>query len=286
MAELRGGELRGDELPGAHLPGVELRGVSFRAGGALILDDVSVRFEPGKLNVVLGPNGAGKSTLLRIATGLARPTSGDVRYDGQSIAELAPEPLARRRAVLSQHVELAFSLPVADVVMMGRYPHYARVPAERDVDIVSRALALVEMEDKREQPYPTLSGGEQQKVHLARVLAQIWSDAGDAASTPGAQRFLFLDEPTSGLDVHYQLHILNVVRALLSPGITVVAVLHDLNMAFEYGDHFVLLERGTMAVNAADARAIPAEILERVFRVRARRMQGEDTTSNQWRFEL
>jgi iron complex transport system ATP-binding protein len=278
-------ERRGAERRGVGTPGIELRDVSFRAGGALILDHVSVRFEHGKLNVVLGPNGAGKSTMLRIATGLARATSGDVQYDGMSIAELAPEPLAQRRAVLSQHVELAFSLPVADVVLMGRYPHYGRVPTQRDFEIVSRALALVGMEDKRDQPYPTLSGGEQQKVHLARVLAQIWSD--DAGATPaGAQRYLFLDEPTSGLDVHYQLHILNVVRSLLAPDITIVAVLHDLNMAFEYGDHFVLLERGTVAANVTDSRAIPAEVLERVFRVRARRMHESAGLDDLWRFEL
>jgi len=273
------------EKRGVGTRGVELRDVSFRAGGALILDRVSVRFEPGKLNVVLGPNGAGKSTLLRIATGIARPTSGEVCYDGQSIAELAAEPLARRRAVLSQHVELAFALPVADVVLMGRYPHYGRVPTERDGEIVSRALALVGMEDKREQPYPTLSGGEQQKVHLARVLAQIWNNDG-SADDAGAQRFLFLDEPTSGLDVHYQLHILEVVRGLLSPACTVVAVLHDLNMAFEYGDHFVLLERGAVAVNASDPRSIPADVLERVFRVRARRLEDRASAGGLWRFEL
>jgi iron complex transport system ATP-binding protein len=267
--------------------GIEIRDVSFRAGGALILDHVSVRFEPGKLNVVLGPNGAGKSTLLRIATGLARATSGDVHYDGLSIASLAPEPLAQRRAVLSQHVELAFSLPVADVVLMGRYPHYGRAPTLRDFEIVSRALALVGMEEKRDQPYPTLSGGEQQKVHLARVLAQIWrDDAEPSHADSGAQRYLFLDEPTSGLDVHYQLHILNVVRGLLSPDITVVAVLHDLNMAFEYGDHFVLLERGTVAANVSDSRAIPADVLERVFRVRARRMHDSQELGALWRFEL
>jgi iron complex transport system ATP-binding protein len=264
--------------------GVELRDVSFRAGGALILDRVSVRFEPGKLNVILGPNGAGKSTLLKIATGLAHPTAGEVRYDGESIAGLAAEPLALRRAVLSQHVELAFALPVADVVLMGRYPHYGRVPTERDLEIVDRALAIVGMEDKREQPYPTLSGGEQQKVHLARVLAQIWSD-GNASDRARAQRYLFLDEPTSGLDVHYQLHILQVVRRLLSPECTIVAVLHDLNMAFEYGDHFVLLERGTVAVNTDDPRAIPAEVLERVFRVRARHLRVPDG-GGLWRFEL
>jgi iron complex transport system ATP-binding protein len=235
--------------------------------------------------VILGPNGAGKSTLLRIATGLAQPIAGEVRYGGESIAGLAAEPLARRRAVLSQHVELAFALPVADVVLMGRYPHYGRVPTERDLEIVDRALEIVGMEEKREQPYPTLSGGEQQKVHLARVLAQIWSD--ERATDGGrAQRFLFLDEPTSGLDVHYQLHILDVVRGLRSPGCTVVAVLHDLNMAFEYGDHFVLLERGTVAVNTSDPGAIPAGVLERVFKVRARQLQLADGTAGLWRFEL
>ena len=120
---------------------------------------------------------------------------------------------------------------------------------------------------------------------MRRVLAQIWSD--DTATTGArAQRYLFLDEPTSGLDVHYQLHILKVVRGLLSPGCTVVAVLHDLNMAFEYGDHFVLLERGTVAVNTSDARAIPAEVLERVFRVRARHFQAQGGPGGLWRFEL
>ena len=259
--------------------------MSFRAGGTQILDRVSVRFEPGKLNVVLGPNGAGKSTLLRIATGLVRPTSGEVRYGGRSIAELAPEPLARTRAVLSQHVELAFSLPVSDVVMMGRYPHYGRVPSAHDAEIVSRALAIVGMEDKRDQPYPTLSGGEQQKVHLARVLAQIWSD-GESVAGSGAERYLFLDEPTGGLNVHYQLHILGVVRGLLTPGITVIAVLHDLNMAFEYGDRFVLLERGTVAVSADDPRTIPKDVLERVFRVRAHRLGDAQESASLWRFEL
>jgi heme transport system ATP-binding protein len=280
MAERRGAERRGAESRG-----VELREVSFRAGGALILDRVSVEFVPGKLNVILGPNGAGKSTLLRIATGLAQPTAGEVLYGGASIAGLAAEPLARRRAVLSQHVELAFALPVADVVLMGRYPHYGRVPTGRDLEIVDRALAIVGMEDKRKQPYPTLSGGEQQKVHLARVLAQIWNDD-DASAGAEAHRYLFLDEPTSGLDVHYQLHILKVVRQLLSPGSTVIAVLHDLNMAFEYGDHFVLLERGTVAVNTSDSRTIPAEVLERVFRVRARALPARDGAGSLWRFEL
>src|SRR5947209_12503540 len=102
---------------------VELREVSYRAGGADILRDVSVRFRPGRFNVVLGPNGAGKSTLLRVATGLTEPMSGDVRYGNRALSSFDSRELARTRAVLTQHVELAFALPVAEVVMMGRYPH-------------------------------------------------------------------------------------------------------------------------------------------------------------------
>jgi iron complex transport system ATP-binding protein len=262
---------------------VELRGVSYRVGEARILDDVSVRFRPGRFNVILGPNGAGKSTLLRLATGLARPTSGEVRFDDRPISSFTAEQLARTRAVLSQHVELAFPLPAIDVVMMGRYPHYRRVPSAHDREIVREALAIVGMSHKGEQPYSTLSGGEQQKVQLARVLAQIWPYDDRAA---GQHRYLYLDEPTSSLDVHYQLHLLDVARGLLRHDCTVVAILHDLNVAFSYGDHFVLLEDGRVALEAEGAAEIPAEVLERVFRVRARRVVDPADGDALWRFRL
>jgi iron complex transport system ATP-binding protein len=263
---------------------VELRGVTYRAGGALILDDVSVRFRPGRFNVILGPNGAGKSTLLRLATGLAKPTQGEVRYDDRPMSSFDAPTLARARAVLSQHVQLAFSLPVIDVVMMGRYPHYARVPTAHDRDIVHRALEVVGMTDKRDQPYPTLSGGEQQKVQLARVLAQIWNYDAPPAGTPRPHRYLFLDEPTSSLDVHYQIHLLDVARGLLDYDCTVVAILHDLNVAFEYGNHFVLLEHGRVALEAEQSGDISATELERVFRVRAHRLDDDGRVF--WRFSL
>jgi iron complex transport system ATP-binding protein len=265
---------------------VELRGVSYRAGGARILDDVSVRFQPGRFNVVVGPNGAGKSTLLRLASGLARPTAGEVRYEDRPLASLSSDALARTRAVLSQHVELAFPLPVADVVLMGRYPHYGRVPSAYDREVVQRALELVGMSHKQEQPYPTLSGGEQQKVQLARVLAQIWNLDASSPGAPSQHRYLFLDEPTSSLDVHYQLHLLDVARNLLAHDCTVVAILHDLNVAFSYGDHFVVLEDGRVAAEVERAEEIPAETLERVFRVRVRRVSDPQDDSTFWRFGL
>jgi iron complex transport system ATP-binding protein len=265
---------------------VELSGVSYRAGGTLILDNVSARFRAGKFNVILGPNGAGKSTVMRLATGLARPTSGEVRYDAEPVSSFSAKRMARMRAVLSQHVELVFPLPVADVVMMGRYPHYGRVASSRDREIVGHALELVGMTHKRGQAYSTLSGGEQQKVQLARVLAQIWREGAAHDESPAEPRYLFLDEPTSSLDVHYQLHLLDVARGLLDQNCTVVAILHDLNVAFHYGDHFLLLEGGRVAFDGESAEELPLEVLERVFRVRARRVADADSRDAFWRFSL
>ena len=264
---------------------VELRDVSYRAGDAEILRDVSVRFQPGRMNVVLGPNGAGKSTLLRIATGLVAPSAGSVTYGDRALASFDARDLARFRAVLSQHVELAFPLPVGDVVMMGRYPHFGRVPSPADVAIVRGALELVGMGHKEMQPYPTLSGGEQQKVQLARVLAQIWTrDARDNGAAP--HRYLFLDEPTTNLDVHYQLHVLSVARTLIDEHTTLIAILHDLNTAFQFGDHFLLLDRGRVAFEAERAREVPMEVLERVFDIRARPITDPTSGDVLWRFDL
>lgn len=261
---------------------VELRDLRYAAGKTTIIAGVSLRFRTGRFNVVVGPNGAGKSTLLKLATGLLRPDAGEVLYDGRPVSAFAADELARRRAVLSQQVELAFPLAVRDVALMGRYPHYGRTPSPRDLSIVDRALEVVGMTDRRDQPYPTLSGGERQKVQLARVLAQIWKENGDR----GAPRVLFLDEPTSSLDVHYQLHLLEVARALTADGCTVVAVLHDLNTAFRHGDAFFLLDRGRLALETDDPATIPAELIERVFQVRARRLADPASGDSVWRFEL
>lgn len=266
---------------------VDLRGIGYHVGDVAILDDVTVRFQPGRFNVILGPNGAGKSTLLRIAAGLLRPSAGEVLYDGVRVESIGDERLARRRAMLSQHIELAFPLSAEDVVLMGRYPHYGRAPRAIDREIVRHTLALVEMTAKAGQAYDTLSGGERQKVQLARVLAQIWRE-GEVQVPRSARddkpRVLFLDEPTSNLDVHYQLWLLDLARDLLAHDCTVVAILHDLNVALEYGQHFLLLNAGRVAVEAERPDDITPEIVETVFRVRARRVAGTPSEPSYWRF--
>lgn len=164
---------------------------------------------------------------------------------------------------------------------MGRYPHYRGTPSSRDKEIVSRALDLVDMTSRRRQPYPTLSGGERQKTHLARVLAQIWNDDDDRD-----ERVLFLDEPTTSLDIHYQIHLLDTARKFLARRCTIVASLHDLNMAFDYGDHFFILDFGRLLYEADGARSIPKELIERVYRVKADWIGQSADQIAYWRFRL
>jgi heme transport system ATP-binding protein len=259
----------------------ELRSVRYQVEDTEILDELNVRFRAQRFNVILGPNGAGKSTLLKIATGILRPSSGEVLYEDRPIGEFSNGELARKRAVLSQHVELVFPMPVQDVVMMGRYPHYGRTPSAKDRAIVERALELVDMTAKRNQPYSTLSGGEQQKVQLARVLAQIWN-----LDETREHKFLFLDEPIEGLDVHYQIHMLNVARDLLNRNCTVVAVLHDLNIAFQYGESFFFMKEGRLVQEADSTGEIHQELIERVFGVQAHRVTDPLNQQTFWRFSL
>ena len=142
--------------------------------------------------------------------------------------------------------------------------------------IVAGALELVGMNGRRRQAYPTLSGGEQQKVRLARVLAQIWSDRGD-----GRGRYLFPGEPTTSLDVRYQLHVLDAARDLTRQGYTVITVLHDLNTAFDYGESFTLLDGGRLVRQTDRLEEIAPTEIERAFRVRA-----EHVGASHWRFSL
>lgn len=259
---------------------VEARDVSYVVGGTRILNGVAARFRGNRFNVILGPNGAGKSTLLKIATGLIAPTQGGVFYGDQRLSDLAHDVIARRRGVLSQQVDLAFPLSVREVVLMGRYPHYAQRPSAHDLQIVGDAIELVGLSSRSDQPYPTLSGGERQKTQLARVLAQIW-DAG--AQEEG--RYLFLDEPTSGLDVRYEIHMLDVARSLLKD-CTVIAVMHDLNVALQYADAFFFLQRGRLVYQTDDRREISRELIERVFEVRAHQLIDPQDSRAFWRFSL
>ena len=217
------------------LPLLRLDGVTVRVPGRTLVDGVSLDVWPGTVTALVGPNGAGKSSLLRVVSGERAPDAGTISVrNGDALAPLhalAPDVLARRRAHLPLESALAFGFTAAEVVALGRTPH--RTGLDADTAAIARALDDAGALDLVARRYPTLSGGEKQRVHLARVLAQLDSD--DAA-------LLLLDEPTNNLDLAHQHRVLDVAREMAGRGLAVVVVLHDLNLAAQVADRIVLLQ--------------------------------------------
>ncbi|GAA4322911.1 heme ABC transporter ATP-binding protein [Mucilaginibacter gynuensis] len=214
---------------------LEVKEICYEVNGRKIIKNVSLFAKRGQMLAIVGANGAGKSTLLSLLNAENKPSSGVVTLDGRSMSDFDPLELAQKRATLAQshHVNLAFS--VEEIVMMGRYPHEKQQAREQDQRIVSETLRICGLKDFGERSYLQLSGGEQQRVHLARVLAQIWDQP---------EAVLFLDEPVAGLDMRYQQQTLAIAKALCKKGMMVIAVLHDLNLVADYADRVLMLKDG------------------------------------------
>mgnify|MGYP006278306149 CR=1 FL=1 len=244
---------------------LEARTVSFRVAGRAIVDGVSVAVEPGRLLAVVGPNGAGKSTLLRLLSGVdLTPTEGAIVLDESPVSAWSSRELARRRALLSQEHHLLSDFPAFEVVLMGRAPHVERRESELDFAIAGEALAQMNGAHLADQRYPTLSGGEKQRVALARAAAQI----GRAHVQPS--RYLLLDEPTNNLDLEHQHVALRRARAWADEGVGVLVVLHDLNLAAQYADSILVMDRGRAVATGRPFDVLTPELMRRVFRTVAR----------------
>jgi iron complex transport system ATP-binding protein len=210
---------------------------------------------------LLGPNGAGKSTLLRVLAGSLEPQEGSVCLDGEHLVSLEPRALAMRRAVLPQQLPVAYGFSCLDVVMMGRSPHRGGASAGPvDRGYALDALNTLGMASFAQRRVETLSGGEHQRIHLARTLCQLSSPP--AGCTP----LLLLDEPTSALDLAGQHRVLALARELTQRGLAVVAVLHDLNLAARYADRVLLLNRGRVACAVGSPeQVLRPELLETIY---------------------
>ncbi|PWC10472.1 heme ABC transporter ATP-binding protein [Brenneria corticis] len=230
--------------------------LSYRIGGRYLTEAVSLEVNCGEIVAIIGPNGAGKSTLLRLLTGYVTPHQGECLLAGKPLSHWAPDALAKTRAVMRQHSGLAFSFSVRDVVAMGRSP-YGR--DRRNDDVIRRVMEQTGCWDLANRDYRHLSGGEQQRVQLARVLAQLWHPQ----PTPG---WLFLDEPTSALDLYHQQHLLRLLKQLTrQQPLAVCCVLHDLNLAALYADRILLLHQGKLVAQGSPHQVLQTEILTRWY---------------------
>ena len=260
---------------------LQAHGIAVQRGERQILSDIDLSLPAGQVIGVLGANGAGKSTLLAALAGELSPSTGRITLNGRPLSAWPAAELARCRAVLPQSPSLQFDLPVATVIGMGAYPHarHARIGAPRtdsrdtaqaaiaeDQRILQRVLALADVQDLYDRRYRRLSGGEQQRVHLARVLYQLLL----ARQGHDEYRVLMLDEPTASLDPRHQLHLLSAVHTLAhEENVAALVIVHDLNLAAGCCDRLLLLGQGRVAARGTPAQVLTPDMLRQVYGVGA-----------------
>ena len=260
---------------------LQAHGIAVQRGERQILTDIDLSLPAGQVIGVLGANGAGKSTLLAALAGELSPSVGSVTLNGRLLSAWPAVELASCRAVLPQSPSLQFDLPVATVIGMGAYPHArhsrtgahptnrhdtAQAAMAEDQRILQRVLVLADVQDLYERRYRRLSGGEQQRVHLARVLYQLLL----ARQGHNEYRVLMLDEPTASLDPRHQLHLLSAVHTLAhEENVAALVIVHDLNLAAGCCDRLLLLGQGRVAACGTPAQVLTPDTLRQVYGVEA-----------------
>lgn len=230
---------------------IETKNIFVSFGGTKILEGVSFQARAGQVTAIVGPNGSGKTTLLRAVTGDV-PYDGVVSLEGVDIKKMPAWQLASRRAVLPQASTLAFPFTVIEVVRMG----LQRSISSGFEPIAMAALGRVGLAAHADRFFQDLSGGEQQRVQLARVLSQVWQPVVD-----GKPRWLLLDEPVSSLDIGHQLQVMEIMRDFAQAGGGVIAVMHDLNLTAMYADRAMMMSGGVLIANDTPKRVLTDETL-------------------------
>ncbi|MBM9602649.1 ABC transporter ATP-binding protein [Desulfopila inferna] len=229
----------------------------FNYGKNIFFDNLSFTLGQGQFYGLIGPNGSGKSTLIDLLMGTRSLLSGMIEYKTQPLQSYKRKELARHLALVPQHIAIGFDFTVYDIVMMGRHPHIPRFssPSEHDLSMVHSVLRLLDIEHLRERPVTHLSGGEKQRVIVARALAQETTT-------------IMLDEATSNLDIEHTIEIMRVLRKKVNEsGTTVIAAVHDLNLAAAFCDELIVLKNGTVHEKGPVKTVLTADLLRRVFSV-------------------
>ncbi len=232
--------------------------IKVMARGRYILGGVDLKLSPGKVTALVGPNGAGKSTLLKVLSGELTHYSGDVTLDGIPLHKMPPAQLASRRAVLPQSTHVAFPFSVSEIVALGLPPRLQKMQV---ASLTARALLAVDLPDFAPRIFNQLSGGEQQRVQLARVLVQTYAGEGC---------YLLLDEPTTSLDLSHQLLTLKLARVHAETGGGVLMVLHDLNLASMAADEIVALKDGKIAAQGSPAEVVTDRLIAELYGIPAK----------------
>jgi iron complex transport system ATP-binding protein len=245
---------------------INVKNISYQISKKQLLQNISFSVKSGEIVAIIGANGAGKSTLLKILCQEINPTAGQIFINNKITNNYNLGELAKLRAVLAQHNTLSMQFTVKELVTMGRYSHFKHRPQPNDVTIINQTMQETGVFEFAYRDYNTLSGGEQQRVQLARVLAQIYD-------SPNA--FLLLDEPTNGLDLLYQQQILNTARKMANKGFGVVCILHDINLASAYADKILILKNGQNIALGSPSEVINCYNIHKAFNINVQLMPCE-----------
>lgn len=241
---------------------INLKDLKIKFSDREILKGISLEFPDGKFTGLIGPNGSGKSTMLRCIYRILQPGSGAIFLDGKLLEEYSVRETAQKQAVLAQHNYYNFDFEVLDVVLMGRTPYKKAMESDNEEDyaIARECLDIVGMGNFVHSSFALLSGGEQQRIMLARALAQ-------------KTECLILDEPTNHLDIKYQLQLLNIVK---NRNLTVVAALHDLNIAALYCDILVAMKDGKIITIGTPQEVLTSDFIYDMYEVKSEIMKRSD----------
>lgn len=233
--------------------------VSYHIAGNDLVSEISLTVKPGEVLAIIGPNGAGKSTFLKLLSGELEPSSGNIRMEGKPLQQWSKLDCARKRAVMPQSTYIAFPFTAFEVVLLGRSPHIHGIEDDRDQAIVMAAMQLTNVSELASRQYDTLSGGEKQRVQLARVLCQIWE--GEMEQT----RYLLLDEPVAGMDPVHQHETLWIAREYSRHQVGVLVILHDMNLAAMYADRIAVFNAGCLYQCERPKQVLTQPIIKEVF---------------------
>ena len=237
---------------------IKVSDISYSVGEKKILSNTGIDIKKGDLIGIVGPNGAGKTTLLKVICGILKPLSGSIFIEDKDINTFKPKELFKKISYLSQNINFNFPFKVSEIVLMGRFPYLGKFEneGEGDFEIAKECLKLVDMQEFFDRNVLTLSGGEQQRVSLARVLAQ-------------KTDFLFLDEPLSNMDINHQLSIMQLLSSLSNEGKGISVVLHDLRLAYRFCTKVLILNEGNVVDFGTPKDVLKEEVISSVFKVRS-----------------
>lgn len=231
--------------------------ISFHYRNHCILKNIDLAVKTREILILIGPNGAGKSTLMSLLAKENESCDNKIFFKNKLIAEWNNKEIAHHKAKFSQENNSDISLTVKEIVLMGRYPYFHSVPDHEDLKIIDDCMRKTNVYELQERNYNSLSGGEKQRVHLARVFAQLENNIQGKTA--------FFDEPLNNLDIKHQYQLLQTIRDFTEKGNSAILVLHDLNLAAEFADQLLLLKKGTIVAHGTPKEIFKEEIIHRAY---------------------